>query len=501
MKKSAYIFIVGFLFYILFYYLCIEMIKIVSILCILTLIILWLIDRFQTKHALRRNFPIIGRFRWVAESLRPKIVQYFVESDTDGKPFSRNQRSMVYQRAKGETDTIQFGTQNDLYQEGNEWVYHSMYPSKDLNYFINSHVIFGDINKANVSLINISAMSYGALSKTAILALGKGAKKGNFLFNTGEGGISKYHLESGANLIWQIGTGYFGCRNINGNFDLTKYSYNAQLPNVKMIELKLSQGAKPGHGGLLPAKKNTLEIAKIRGIEPHKDVHSPASHTAFTNNKELVDFIYNLKVFSVGKPVGIKLCMGRQDEFKNMIDSFHKNKIYPDFITIDGAEGGTGAAPAEFTNNIGMPLYEALTFTDDYLKSLGIRNKIKIIASGRVISGFDVVKLLALGADTVNIARGFMMSLGCIQALECNKDTCPTGIATQNKRLMKGIVPDEKYKRVYSYHKATLNSAIDIMNAMGLKNIKDLNRSMIFKRSYDGTIKSYEDIYPYQLIK
>lgn len=443
-----------------------------------------------------RNYPIVGRLRWLAEWFRPKITQYFVESDTDGKPFSRLMRSLAYQRSKGDPETVPFGTQLDLYKQGAEWVAHSIYPKNKVHDF---RVVVGNRfckQKYSSSRINSSAMSYGALSANAVMAIGMGARMQSFAQNTGEGGISEYHLVSDNDLIWQIGTGYFGCRDYYGNFDSIKYAHHSQLSQVKMIELKLSQGAKPGLGGLLPAKKNTPEIAKIRGIAPYEAVHSPAAHSAFKNNTELGRFVHELKSFSCGKPVGIKLCIGNKDEFMSMMDELIRLDYYPDFITVDGAEGGTGSAPIEFTNNVGMPLEDALTFVDNYLREVGKRDEIKIFASGRAISGFDVVKLLSLGADVVNMARGMMLSLGCIQALECHNDTCPTGITTHNPKLMRGLVVTEKGPRIASFHKKTLESVNNIINAMGVDDVADLNRSMIFKRSFDGSVKSYEDLYP-----
>lgn len=457
-------------------------------------------DITQTKHTLLRNFPLIGRLRWVFEHERSKIQQYFIEDDKNGTPYSREKRSDVYQKAKGDINTTPFGTQLDVYQKGYEFIKHSMYP-KSVDMVSNPRVIVGSkfsTKPYEASIFNISAMSYGALSDAAVRALNGGAKLGNFYHNTGEGGISPYHLENSGDLCFQVGTGYFGAgKTINGirYFDEDAFVKSASLDSVKMIEIKLSQGAKPGHGGILPAKKNTQEIADIRGVEPGVDVMSPPYHTAFNDPKSMMEFINKLRQLSGGKPVGIKLCVGDENEVSELIDMMKEMDMYPDFITVDGGEGGTGAAPLVFTNNIGTPLIDSLVFVDKKLKDVGLRNDIKIIASGKASTSFDIIKMIALGADMVNAARAFMLSLGCIQARECNKNTCPVGIATQNKTLVAGLNPSEKKVRVYNYHKAVIHEVMEVVGAMGLTSVSDLSSDKVFVRVNDNESKSYKDIY------
>lgn len=460
------------------------------------LLSVYIYDKNQKSHSLLRNFPLVGRTRWIAEWLRPKIVQYFVESDINGKPISREIRSLVYQRSKNETDKIPFGTKHDLYKPGAEWFGHihkAIVPATVDRIKIGSNLCSQPYDS---SLINSSAMSYGALGKNAILAIGKGAKLAGFAQNTGEGGLSEYHLENGNDIIFQMGTGYFGCRNFAGYFDRDKFKVIANNPQVKMIEIKMSQGAKPGHSGILPAAKNTEEIAKIRGVEPHTEVLSPQTHSAFKTNNELLTFINDLRQLSNGKPIGIKMCIGNPNEFRELTQTMQNMQMYPDFITIDGGEGGTGAAPLEFTNNIGFPLIDALAFVDNDLKLKGLRSNIKIVASGRIFTGFDIVKALCVGADLVNSARGMMLSLGCIMALECHLNTCPSGIATTDPRFMNGLDVENKSKRIYNFHKNTIHSVKEILQAIGVSKTRYLNRSLLYKRMYDNSIKSYDILYP-----
>ena len=377
------------------------------------LIALGIYDYFQKNRAVLRNFPIAGHFRYFFEAIRPEIAQYFIESDTEGKPFSRDQRSVVYQRAKGVRDTVPFGTLYDVYEVGYEWVNHSLSPLHLKPAEMRVTVGGADCTQPySASRFNISAMSFGSLSKNAVLALNKGAKTGNFAHNTGEGGLSPYHLQGGGDLIWQIGTGYFGCRTSEGNFCPDTFAKKATLSNVKMIEIKLSQGAKPGHGGILPAAKLTREIAEIRDVPMGKDVLSPPAHTAFSTPVELIEFVAKLRELSGNKPVGFKLCVGKRREFLAICKAMVKTGISPDFIAVDGGEGGTGAAPLEFTNHMGAPLIEGLIFVHNALVGFCLRDKICIIASGKVITGFGMVKRLALGADICSSARGMMMALG-----------------------------------------------------------------------------------------
>ena len=459
-------------------------------------------DITQKKHTPMRNFPLLGRMRWTAEWLRPKIYQYFIESDVSGAPYNRLSRSVVYQRAKKANDTTPFGTQLNVYETGYEWLNHSITPLPMQTMNHDPRVIIGgpDCKQPySASILNVSAMSYGALSQNAIMALNGGAKLGKFAHNTGEGGLSPYHLKPGGDIIWQIGTGYFGCRHQDGTFNYEAFAERAVNPNVRMIEIKLSQGAKPGHGGILPAKKVTDEIAKIRLVERGKDVLSPPYHTAFSTPLEMMQFIGKLRELSGGKPVGFKLCVGRKYQFIAICKAIIKSGIMPDFITVDGGEGGTGAAPLEFSNSVGMPLRDGLAFVYDCLNGFGLKRHIKIIASGKVHTGFDLVKNISLGADVCNAARAMMLALGCIQALECNSNTCPTGVATQDKKLMAGLDVDDKKVRVANFHHETVKSAVELMAAAGVKHPGDLHRSLIYKRISPGSIQTYAESYPYLL--
>ena len=438
-------------------------------------------NSIQKKHTILRNFPVLGYFRYLFEMIAPEIQQYFIERSTDGKPFSRNERSLIYQRAKNVDATSPFGTHMHLNESNYEGIKHSIFPKK-VNEELPRVLIGGPDCKQpySASLLNISAMSFGSLSENAIRALNLGAEKGNFYHNTGEGGLTEFHLQGG-DVTWQIGTGYFGCRNKDGQFDAANFSEKANLPAVKMIEIKLSQGAKPGHGGVLPAQKNTLQIAKIRGVEPFTTILSPPSHSAFKNYKELVEFIAQLRHLSNGKPIGFKLCIGETTEFEKLCQEMIDQNCFPDFITVDGAEGGTGAAPPEFADGVGMPFEPALIFVNTTLTNLGIKNKIRIICSGKIISGYSILRAVALGADLCNSARGFMFSLGCIQALRCNNNECPTGVATQDKMLMKGLVVTDKYDRVYHYHKNTLHAANELLAAAGKNDFSEVDISIFMR--------------------
>lgn len=468
-----------------------------SISVILTTVVIK--DSLQRRHSLLRAYPLIARLRWFFEDERDKIQQYFIEDNLNGTPINREKRSVVYQRAKSQKETIPFGTQHNVYAKGYEFVKHSLFP-KDHHHIKGDRVVFGSdkcTQKYNASIINISAMSFGSLSKNAIMALNQGAKMGNFAHNTGEGGISPYHLQGG-DIIFQVGTGYFGAgKSVNGKrvFDDETFKENAIRPEIKMIEIKFSQGAKPGHGGILPAKKNTEEIAKIRSVEPFTQVNSPPGHTAFSNFEEMIVFIQKVRDLSEGKPVGIKLCVGNNEEIEEMFKAFAETKNYPDFITVDGGEGGTGAAPLEFTNYVGTPLLEGLTYIKKLLEKYNLKNQIKIIASGKAIDAFDVVKLLALGADTVNMARSFMLSLGCIQARECNLDTCPVGVATQDSDLVKALVVEKKNIRVKNYHEKTIESVKEMVAAMGIETFLDLQPNQVFRRAKNEKVVTLEEVY------
>ena len=463
------------------------------------LIVMGLYDMFQSKQAIKRNFPLLGRMRYLLEGFGPEIRQYFIENNTEGKPFSRLQRSLVYQRSKKENEMLPFGTQLDVYDEGYQWVNHSI-----------KAVPFGEIDqnpKVRIgssqctlpymaSLLNISAMSYGSLSKNAILALNAGAKQGGFYHNTGEGGLSPYHLQEGGDVVWNIGTGYFSCRDEYGNFSREHYEKRAQLDNVKMIEIKFSQGAKPGHGGILPKEKVTDEIAAIRLVKKGQDIISPPRHSAFKTPLELMEFVKTLREGSGGKPVGMKLCVGNKSEFLSICKAMVETKTYLDFITVDGGEGGTGAAPQEYSDHVGMPLRDALAFVYDALVGFGLKDEIKIIASGKVVSGFDIVRALSMGADLCNSARGMMFALGCIQALECHTNTCPTGVATQDPHLVKGLVPEQKSIRVARFQHQTVHAAMELMASAGIDHPDKVGRDVVSMRIDKTRIKTFAELFP-----
>ena len=464
----------------------------------LPLSLLALRDYLQARHAILRNFPVLGRIRYTAEAIRPAIQQYFIENDSEGRPFTKEERSLVYQRAKGVLDTKPFGTQHNVYEIGYEWVNHSMAP-KDVDPASLRVLIGGPdcTQPYDASVLNISAMSYGSLSKNAIMALNGGAKDGNFAHNTGEGGVSSHHLANGGDLIWQVGTGYFGCRNPDGGFCSDKFTLMAKNPQIKMIEIKLSQGAKPGHGGILPAKKVSLEISQIRGVPMGKDVISPPAHSAFRTPIEMMKFIKRCRSLAEGKPIGIKLCLGKRREFIALCKAMLETGICPDFIVVDGGEGGTGAAPLEFTNRIGTPGTEGLVFIHNVLVGFGLREKIKVGATGKISSAFGIAKLLALGADFCYSARAMMLALGCIQALECNSNSCPTGIATQKKDLMGGLVVSDKRKRVATFHRETLHCLSEMIGAMGISDCHKLRPWHIHRRINVNETRHYGELYDY----
>lgn len=454
-------------------------------------------DLTQKKHSILRNFPILGHIRFILEFFRPEIQQYFIADDKSELPFNRETRNVVYARAKGLNDTIGFGSEFDISAEGYEYVLHSLNPKHV--HEVDDRITVGSsqcTKPYNASRLNISAMSYGALSANAIKALNKGAKISNFAHNTGEGGLTDHHLQGG-DIVMQIGTGYFGTRTEDGHFSEELFKEKANLDEVKMIEIKLSQGAKPAHGGVLPAAKLSEEIAKIRGVPMGKDVLSPPAHTAFDSPIGLCHFIQKLRELSGGKPIGFKLCIGKKSEFIGICKAIVESEIYPDFITVDGAEGGTGAAPMEYANNVGTPLKDALMFVHDCLVGFGIRKEIRIISSGKIATGFDMIRYISLGADLCNSARAMMLSLGCLQSRQCNTNTCPVGVATQNKRLMKALDVDDKKMRVARFHDATMHSFLEIVGAMGLESPSELRPYMIYRRVDSNTVKCYSEIHPY----
>lgn len=456
-------------------------------------------DMIQKRHAVRRIFPIFGRLRYLLEELRPKFYQYFVESDINGRPFNRLDRSVIYQRAKHELETVPFGTQYDVYEEGYEWMCQSVSPAALTSIDPDPRITIGNkdcTQPYSASIYNISAMSFGALSGRAVESLNWGAKLGNFAQNTGEGGISPYHLKYGGDLIFQVGTAYFGCRDKDGKFDPELFTQKALLPSVKMIEIKVSQGAKPGHGGVLPAIKNTEEIARIRHLEPHTKIVSPAYHTAYSSPLEMVKFIQKVREMSGGKPVGFKIVIGHKSQFISICQAMVHLDIYPDFITVDGSEGGTGAAPLEFTHYVGAPLLDALAFVHNILVGMGIKKHIKVIASGKITNGFHILRAMALGADACNSARGMMMAIGCIQSLLCNTNRCPTGITTHDPTLTVGLVVEDKKDRVVKFHQGTMDAFVELLASTGLSDMHKITRSHIYRRVSLNDMETYEEIFP-----
>ena len=449
-------------------------------------------DTHQTRHAVLRNYPVIGHMRFLLEFVRIEVRQYFIESDTEANPFSRTQRSLVYQRAKGDSDKRPFGTQLDVHASGYEWINHSMAPTALLTHDFRVSIGGGGTSCTRpyeASLFNISAMSFGALSANAILALNGGAKKGGFAHDTGEGSISQHHRVHGGDLIWEIGSGYFGCRNDDGSFNESKFAHNACDPQVKMIELKLSQGAKPGHGGVLPGPKVTAEIAVARGVPVGEDCVSPARHSAFDTPLEMMHFIERLRMLSGGKPTGFKFCVGHPWEWFALAKAMLETGIVPDFIVIDGAEGGTGAAPLEFTDHVGAPLQEGLLLVHNTLTGLNLRHRVKIGCAGKVIGAFDIARNIALGADWCNSARGFMFALGCLQAQTCHTGACPTGVTTQDPQRQKALFVPDKTERVYRFHQNTLMALKELVQAAGLAHPGEITASHIVRRGANHEIK------------
>lgn len=455
-------------------------------------------DIIQTKHSILRNYPVIGHLRFLFEEIRPEIRQYLIESDSDEEPFSREERSIVYQRAKNVEDARPFGTKIQVYGSGYQWLTHSIRPRHIADTDFRVTIGGPDCTQPySASIYNISAMSFGALSSNAIEALNRGAKAGGFAHDTGEGGISRYHRAGGGDLIYELGSGYFGCRNHDGSFNPEKFARQAADPQVKMIEIKLSQGAKPGHGGMLPAAKITPEIAEARDVPMGVDCISPASHSAFSTPLEMMAFIRQLRELSKGKPVGFKLCVGHRREFMCIVKAMLETGITPDFIVVDGKEGGTGAAPLEFSNHMGMPLVEGLTFVHNTLRGAGLRERVKIGASGKLISAFDIAKALALGADWANSARGFMFAIGCIQAQSCHTNRCPVGVATQDKSRSRALVVPDKAERVANFHRNTLKALAEMTGAAGLDHPGGFLPHHLMMREKDRNMVVGDEVYPY----
>ncbi|MCW5588165.1 MAG: FMN-binding glutamate synthase family protein [Legionellales bacterium] len=469
-----------------------------SLMVLIPLFCLGIYDILQVERNILRNYPVLGHFRYLLIRVRPQIQQYFIETNQSGTPFSDEIRNLIYQRSEGITDTLPFGTQRNVYSDGYESVNHSLAPQKvdrsEARIMIGNHQCS---QPYSASRLNISAMSFGAISKNAVRALNRGAKLGNFAHNTGEGGLSPYHLQEGGDIIWQIGTGYFGCRGANGQFDLAKFSEKSQHPAVKMIEIKLSQGAKPAHGGILPAAKVSQEIAEIRGLAAHEDAISPPAHSTFSSPRGLLEFVQTLREAATGKPVGFKLCIGHRREFIAICKAMLETQIFPDFITIDGSEGGTGAAPVEFVDFIGTPLNDALVFAQNCLVGMNLRDKLKIICSGKITSGFDMLSKIAMGADLCNAARAMLFSLGCVQSLRCNSNRCPTGITTQDPKLMYALDIDDKAPKVANYHRQTIESFLEVLGATGCKTVKEMHPGYVYRRLDHSTVKHFDEIYQF----
>jgi glutamate synthase domain-containing protein 2 len=461
------------------------------------LALLGTLDLVQTRHSVLRNYPLTAHIRFILEEIRPEIRQYFLESEKDGTPFSRDKRAIVYQRAKRALQTRPFGTQNDVYEAGFEWLDHSMSPKPVVKESFRVAIGGKNCSKPySASIFNVSAMSFGSLSANAVLALNAGAKKGNFAHDTGEGGYSPYHQKNGGDIVWEIGSGYFSCRNADGTFNPEKFQELAHKDQVKMVELKLSQGAKPGHGGVLPGAKVSPEIALTRGVPEGVDCISPSRHSAFSTPIEMMEFIAKMRELSGGKPAGFKLCVGHPWEFLAVCKAMLETDIYPDFIVIDGKEGGTGAAPLEFTDHIGMPLREGLNFVHNALIGINARDRIKLGASGKVISAFDIARAMALGADWCNSARGFMFALGCIQSQSCHTDKCPTGVTTQDKVRQRALVVPDKAERVYNFQRATLEALAELVAAAGLDHPTQFAPAHFSRRVSPHEVKSFTELYP-----
>jgi glutamate synthase domain-containing protein 2 len=459
--------------------------------------VLGTVDLIQTRHAVLRNYPISAHLRFLLEAMRPEMRQYFFEDDKFGMPFSRDKRALVYQRAKMQLDKRPFGTQYDVYADGYEWLRHSVAPRPLARDQFRVAVGGPDCAKPySASVFNISAMSFGALSPNAIRALNGGAKKNHFAHDTGEGGFSPYHREMGGDIIWEIGSGYFGCRNADATFCKEKFAATATLDQVKMVELKLSQGAKPGHGGVLPAAKVSLEISLTRGVPLGVDCVSPSGHSAFSTPIEMMQFIGEMRRLSGGKPAGFKLCVGHPWEFLAICKAMIETQIYPDFIVVDGKEGGTGAAPLEFTDHLGMPLKDGLSFVHNALIGIGARDRIRIGASGKIISAFDIARAMALGADWCNAARGFMFALGCIQSQSCHTDYCPTGVATQDRARQRALVVPDKLQRVANFHASTMHSLIELTAAAGLDHPNEFGPQHFSRRVSASEVMSFAQLYP-----
>jgi glutamate synthase domain-containing protein 2 len=463
------------------------------------LVLVGVADLVQTHHSIRRNYPVLGHMRWLAEMIRPEIRQYLIESDQDAAPFSRSQRSLVYARAKNEGSERPFGTLIDVYRRGYEFIGHSTMPATPGKPDTFRTTIGNEqcAKPYSASVFNISAMSFGSLSANAVRALNKGAKIGGFAQDTGEGSISPYHREFGGDLIWELGSGYFGCRTADGHFDPDRFAAQAVHDQVKMIEIKLSQGAKPGHGGILPGEKVTAEIAATRGVPEGVDCLSPSRHSAFSTPLEMMAFIKRLRDLSGGKPVGFKLCLGHPWEFMGMVKAMLETGVYPDFIVVDGSEGGTGAAPVEFADHLGVPMREGLLVVHNTLVGAGLRHHVKLGAAGKIVSAFDIASILAVGADWTNAGRGFMFAIGCVQSLTCNTNRCPTGVATQDRLRARALVVPDKAQRVANFHRNTLRALSEMLAAAGLDHSSKIGPHHLVRRVSATEIKAFSELHTF----
>ena len=456
-------------------------------------------DLRQSRHSIQRNYPVIGHIRWLVEFVRPEIRQYLIEADEEAAPFSRSQRSLVYDRAKGKPGEHPFGTLLDPYREGYEFIGHSTMPVEAADPSTFRITVGGPDCKRpySTSVFNISAMSFGALSANAIRALNAGAKRGGFSHDTGEGSLSPYHREMGGDIVWELGSGYFGCRTPDGAFDPERFAVNARLDQVKMIEIKLSQGAKPGHGGVLPAAKVTPEIAESRGVPLGRDCVSPSAHSAFSTPLELMAFITRLRTLSEGKPVGFKLCIGHPWEFMAVVKAMLETGVTPDFIVVDGTEGGTGAAPTEFSDHVGAPMREGLLFVHNTLVGAGLRDRIRVGVAGKIVSAFDILSVLAIGADWANAARGFMFAVGCVQSRSCNTNRCPTGVATQDPLRQAALIVPDKAERVFNFHHLTLKALAEMLGAAGLQHPDQVRSHHLARRVSATEVRLFSELHTF----
>jgi glutamate synthase domain-containing protein 2 len=453
-------------------------------------------DLVQRRHSLLRNYPLIGHARFALEALRPELQQYFIERNTDGRPYDRDTRSSIYERAKGIKDEQAFGTERDVTRPGYEWLLHSTRPVDPPERAPTVRVGGPDCSQPyEMALLNVSAMSFGALSGAALRALNQGAAAGGFAHDTGEGGLTRYHLEGGGDIIWELGSGYFGARTKAGGFDAGEFRDKASHEHVRCVSLKLSQGAKPGIGGQLPGPKVTHEIAQARDVPQGHSCVSPAAHKVFSTPRELVRFIAHMRELAGGKPTGFKLCVGSRREFLAICKAMLEEQTAPDFIVVDGAEGGTGAAPMEYADHVGAPLTEGLMTVHNALVGTGLRSRVRIGASGKVATGSDIVKRLAQGADYTNAARAMMMAVGCIQSQECHLNTCPVGVATQDPRRARALDVGDKTERVRRYQAAAVKEAVRMMSSMGLDDPSRLAPHHLMRRVDQHTTLTYAELY------